>query len=157
MDKKLIILLIVFAFALKACGQSKPENTFTVPAYFNAGFYIGSDPVLHNTWPSGGGSTDWGLIINKPTFYPVDLTVLDTRYKPISYTPTYAGLPDKPAQIDFMTAIPQMSYLPLPQKTTTEIAALSIPTGTIAMVWDKTLNVLKIWNGTTWKVFIAGN
>jgi hypothetical protein len=148
--KKLTILLIVMTFALKACGQT--DQTFTKPVYFNAGFYLGG--TLYNSIPSGG-SNDWNILINKPTFYPVDLAPLDLRYKSITYVPDYSEIKNKPAQMDLNTAIPTLSYLALPQKTTTEISALVIPSGTIAMVWDKTIGALKIWNGTIWKIYIS--
>jgi hypothetical protein len=148
--KKITILLIVFAFALKACAQQE----FDKPVTFNAGFRFSLTGPIITSLP-GSGTNDFNLLINKPAFYPVDLAPLDLRYKPMSFTPTYAALPDKPPTMDLNTAIPSLNYLALPQKTTAEINALVIPVGIIAMVWDKTLGVLKIWNGTIWKIYIA--
>ena len=49
---KLLIGLLLVTFTV-ACGQKK-DDTFTKPMYFPAGIYIGSDPVLHLTWGTGG-------------------------------------------------------------------------------------------------------
>ena len=50
-----------------------------------------------------------------------------------------------------------LPYMLIPQRTTTEINSIVLPAGSVALVWDKTLGVLKIWNGLSWKVYITSN
>jgi hypothetical protein len=86
-----------------------------------------------------------------------DLTVTNPLYKPIGWFPTWDEVTAKPATLELSVAIEQLGYLPVPQKTTTEINVLVIPTNTRALVYDRTLEVLKIWNGTLWKIFPTTN
>jgi hypothetical protein len=156
--------------ALTACCQADKE--FTYPPKFNAGFYLNG--ILYTT--ISGGSTDWSQITNKPLTYPPSAHNHDLLYKPFNYVPTWAEITGKPAtfppsphtqdwstitgkpvEIELIDELALLPYTPLVQKTTTEINALIIPSGTVAMVWDKTLGVLKIWNGTVWKSIITGN
>jgi hypothetical protein len=148
--KKTILLIIAIAFTLKACGQI--DQTFTKPVYFNAGFYLGG--VLYNTIPSASVA-DWNTMINKPVTFPPSVHNHDLLYKSISYVPTYAEITGKPAEIELIIAIPSLAYLPLPSKTTTEINVLVAPAG--SLVWDKTLGVLKVYNGIIWKLVTMTN
>jgi hypothetical protein len=180
--KNLISILIFMSISLVACGQV--DQTFNKPIYANQGIYY-ADGTFQNTATTGTGVADWNTMINKPSTFPPsahnhDLLYKplsyvptwneitgkpatyapsahnhDLLYKPIAYVPTYAEITGKPAELELNIAIASMSYLPLPQKTTTEINALVIPAGVIAMVWDKTLGVVKIWNGTVWKTIIT--
>jgi hypothetical protein len=211
MEKRMKILvgLLLVTFAV-ACGQA--DKTFTIPVRLNAGFYVGVDPTLYLTLPTGGGGsmvyplagiplstgTAWGTsIVNNsanwntafgwgnhagiyrpiawvPTFAQVTAkpTTLagygitdaslathnhSTLYKAIGWFPTWDEVTAKPATLELSVAIEQLGYLPVPQKTTAEINALVIPTGTRALVYDRTLEVLKIWNGTLWKIFPTTN
>jgi len=179
--KKLLILFVFLLTTLVACCQT--DQTFDKPVYFNSGFYLNG--VFYSTIPTGGGVADWNTMINKPATFPpsthahdllykplayvptwTEITGKpstyppathnhDLLYKPITYVPTYTEITGKPPEMELITAIPGLSYLPLPQKTTAEINALVIPVGVIAMVWDKTLGVVKIWNGTIWKTYIT--
>jgi hypothetical protein len=182
--KTLISIIILLSLGLTACCQT--DQTFVKPIYANGGIYF-SDGSFMSTALTGTGVADWNTMINKPSTFPPsahnhDLLYKplnyvptwneitgkpatfapsahnhDLLYKPIAYVPTYAEITGKPAELELNIAIASMSYLPLPQKTTTEITALVIPAGVIAMVWDKTLGVVKLWNGTVWKVVITGN
>jgi hypothetical protein len=76
-------------------------------------------------------------------------------YKPITYVPAWTEITGKPTEIELINELPLLPYTPLVQKTTAEITATVVPAGTVAMVWDKTLGVLKVWNGTIWKTYIA--
>jgi len=78
----------------------------------------------------------------------------DLLYKPISYVATYAGLPDKPESVELADAILSLQGIKLPVLTTTQINALTPVVG--LLVYDSTLNVLKIYVGT-WKVIITAN
>jgi hypothetical protein len=194
---KILVGLLLVTFAV-ACGQA--DKTFTVPVRLNAGFYVGADPNLYLTLPSGGVA-DWNTLLNKPTLFdgtwasltgkpltfapsahnhdalyrPIgyvpswaevtgkptvfapDLTVTNPLYKPTGWFPTWDEVTAKPATLELSIAIEQLGYLPVPQKTTTEISVLVIPTNTRALVYDRTLEVLKIWNGTLWKIFPTTN
>lgn len=62
----------------------------------------------------------------------------------------WANITGKPEDIQLGDALKQLDYLPIPEKTTIEISAMKM-TG-IALVKDKTLGVLKYWNGSTWLI-----
>jgi hypothetical protein len=75
-------------------------------------------------------------------------------YRPVSYVPSWTEITGKPDQVDLSTAISSLQFLLIPKLTTVQIAALSSPVaGTF--VYDVTLNVLKIYNGTVWKTLIT--
>jgi len=92
---KLTIGLFVIMFAV-ACGQA--DKTFTVPVRMNAGFYVGADPNLYLTLPSGGVA-DWNTILNKPSVFAPDLAVTNPLYKPIEWVPTFAQVTSKPTTL----------------------------------------------------------
>ena len=169
--KKLLILLPLLLISMVACCQADKE--FTYPPKFNAGFYLNG--ILYTTMPTGG-TADWNTLLNKPATFPPATHDHISLYKPITYVPTWAELTGKPAtfppaahthayntitgtppEFELINELPLMAYTPLVQKTTAEINALVIPSGTVAMVWDKTLGVLKIYNGSVWKSIITGN
>jgi hypothetical protein len=175
---KLTVILILVTFAVAFC---QPDKTFTVPVRLNAGVYIGTDTELHMTWPSGSGSTAWSAITGKPTTlagYGISDAALAnhnhiTLYKAIGYVPTwaeitgkptfatvatsgsYVDLLNKPPEIELQDAISSMNVIVIPKKTTAEIAAMTPTAG--SFVYDVTLNVLKIGNGSVFKVLITAN
>lgn len=168
--KRLTVIFFFMLIALTACGQA--DQTFNKPIYANAGIYF-LDGTFLNTALSGG-SVNWDAIIGKPATYPPATHNHDLLYKPFNYVPTWAeitGKPStfppaphltawtditgKPTEIELINEIPQLAYLPLPQKTTAEINATVVPAGTIAMIWDKTLGVVKLWSGSQWKTIIT--
>lgn len=160
-----ILLLVTFAFA---CGQ-KADDTFTKPIHFPQGIYIGTDTELHLTWPTGTGSVTWNDVLEKPLTFTPSAHNHDLLYKAITYTATWAGLPDKPSlfsgkytdltekptEIELQLAISQLDVIVIPKKTTAEIALMTPTAG--SFVYDVTLNVLKIGNGTVFKVLITAN
>jgi hypothetical protein len=148
--KTLISIFMLLALSLTACGQT--DQTFNKPVYLNAGFYVGG--VFYNSIPSGG-AVNWNDILNKPATFPPSAHNHDLLYKPIGYVPSWTEITGKPQETALIDALPLLAYLPLPQKTTAEINALSVPAGVIAMIWDKTLGVLKVWDGTKWKIYIS--
>ena len=113
---KLIFTLLMATFTLAFC---QPDKTFTVPVRLNGGLYIGTDPVLHLTWPTGTGSmvyplagipistgTAWGAsIVNNSVQWNANTTWINTNganavtafswgnhaglYKPITWKPDY--------------------------------------------------------------------
>ncbi len=116
------------------------------------------------TFPPATHSHSWNDITGKPTFATVattgsytDLLNVPQTFTPTPHTHTYDEITDKPVEQELIEAIEYLDYLSLPQKTTTEINALVIPTGKFALVFDKTLGVLKLWNGTTWTIIITSN
>ena len=162
------ILLVTFAVA---CGQ-KADDTFQKPIYFPQGIYIGTDPILHLTWSTGGQTVTWLTLTGKPAVFPPDLTVTNPLYKPIGYVPTwdeltgkpslfsgsYIDLTNKPGEIELGIAISQMRGIIPPRYTTSQIEAL-VPTAAEEglEVYDLTLHVKKYWNGTIWKILPTAN
>jgi len=157
--------------ALIACCQA--DQTFNKPIYANGGIYYG-DGTFQNSASTGTGSVTWDAIIGKPATYPPSTHNHDLLYKSFNYVPTWAEIIGKPAafppsphltawtdvtgkppEIELIDELPLLAYLPLPQKTTAEITATVVPAGTIAMIWDKTLGVIKLWNGNQWKIIIT--
>jgi len=179
--KRLTFILVFFMIAVTACCQT--DQTFVKPIYANAGIYF-LDGTFLNT-AIGGGAVTWDAVLNKPVLFPPTVhshdllykpigyvpswaeitgkpTVFapaahnhDLLYKPITYVPTWTEITNKPVEIELINELPLLAYLPLPQKTTAEINATVVPAGTIAMVWDKTLQVVKLWNGSVWKTIIT--
>jgi hypothetical protein len=170
---KKIVFIFLGLLALSQCGKCQDDKTFT--QNINVVSITYPDHTIQTT--AGVGVVDWASITNKPNFVAL--------YKPINYVPawaeitgkpvlfsgnytdlagkptlfsgSYTDLTNKPAEVDLVTAIPQLPYLGIPSKTTAEINSLVIPAGVIAIVWDKTLGVLKLWNGTIWKIYPTTN
>lgn len=170
--KKLAFVFLLMLITLTACSQD--DHTFKVPVMFQQGFYFGDSTFMNTASTGTGGPVYWNDILNKPATFPPSSHDHNLLYKPIGYIPTWAeisGKPstfpasahthlwseitNKPTEIELINELPQLAYLPLPQKTTVEINALVVPSGTIAMVWDKSLGVIKLWNGTVWKTIIT--
>jgi hypothetical protein len=140
-------------------GGCQDDKTFTKPIHVVSIIY--SDGSTQTT--ANSGVVDWATITNKPNFILL--------FKPIGYIPTwaeitgkptlfsgsYTDLTNKPAEIDLTTAMGNLPYVLIPQRTTTEINAIVLPAGSVALVWDKTIGVLKIWNGVNWKIYITAN
>ncbi len=97
----------------------------------------------------------WASLTGKPFAFPPSSHNHDLLYKTITYVPNYAEIKNKPEEIDLVDVLPLMDYFPLAQKTTDEINTMIIPPATVALVWDKTLGVIKVWNGTNWKTLIT--
>jgi hypothetical protein len=156
--KKLIFSLLGLLVLIQF-GGCQDDKTFTKPIHVVSIIY--SDGSTQTT--ANSGMVDWAAITNKPNFVAL--------YKPIGYVPawaeitgkptlfsgSYADLTNKPAEIDLTTAMGNLPYMMIPSRTTTEINALVVPSGSVALVWDRTLGVLKIWNGTQWKIYITAN
>ena len=102
MKKTIILMALVFVTLAAAC-QSK-DKLFPMPVWLQGGVYIGTDPVLHLTWPTGGGSTAWSAITGKPTtllgYGITDAAALvhnhSALYRPISYVPSWSEVTGKP-------------------------------------------------------------
>lgn len=139
--KKTLFIIIVLAFTLKACGQQE----FNAPVTFNKGFRFSLTGPIYTSIPNSG-VLDWNVILNKPVFSTV------------ATTGDYNDLKNLPQQISLSQAIENMGYLPIPEKTTTEISGMSLPVGKSGIVKDKTLGVYKLWDGTGWsKIVITSN
>jgi hypothetical protein len=139
--KTLTIIFIFLVIAIKACSQ----QTFTKPVDATMGVkYPDGKTQMIAYMGQTGGIADWLTMTNKPATFP-----------PVAHTHSWNDLIETPPELQLINAIPAMTYLPLPQKTTAEINALAIPAGVMAMVWDKSLGYLKVWNGSVWKIYIA--
>jgi len=137
---KLILVLLVTTFAVAFCQSDK---VFKEVVTFEKGFRFTATGVIQ-TVPYTGGATlvYWTDIIGKPA-----------TYSPAAHTHAWTEITDKPDEVELQTAISQMSVLVIPKKTTVEITAMTPAAG--SFVYDVTLNVLKIGNGTVWKTLIT--
>lgn len=146
--KRTVLILFAAMLSLTACSQD--DKVFKEVATFEKGFnFVKNGPVQTNPFTGVGGVVDWNTIINKPNY--------DLLYKPIEYKPDWNEIQNKPQEENLVDVLATLAYTPLVQKTTIEITALVIPAGVVAMVWDKTLKVLKVWDGTKWKTIITNN
>jgi len=149
---KISVLLLFVTFTLAYC---QPDKTFTEVVTFEKGFRfnVPGEIQLLPYLGGSGGVVNWTDVLNKPLVFAPDLSITNLLYKPISYTPTYAELLDKPGEIELQEAISQLSGIKLPVLTTVQIDALTTEAGTL--VYDATLNVLKINTGNLWKILIT--
>lgn len=169
--KRLYVILGLLMIALTACCQS--DQTFNKPIYANYGIYFG-DGTFQNSASSGSGSVTWDAIIGKPaTFLPsthnhdaiykaigyvpswVEITGKPLTFPPSAHTHLWTDITDRPEDIELVDCISKIQYIEPHAYTTTEINALVIPVGKLVIVVDKTLGVLKFYNGTKWKTLIA--
>jgi hypothetical protein len=180
MKRTIILLALVFVTLAAAC-QPK-DKVFPTPIWLNGGFYVGTDPVLHLTLPSGGGgSTAFSAITGKPTTlagYGITDAALATHnhsalYKPIAWFPTYSevtgkpilhivatsgsynDLKDVPAFMELKEALPTLPGIKLPVLTQAQINAL-VPVEGLEVV-NKTDTVLQIFLGGRWKIIPTTN
>jgi len=145
---KMKLTIIFFLLTLIACGQD--DSTFTKIVTFEKGFRVGTSEEIQLT-PFLGSTSDmvlWDDIPDKPLVFPPDLTVTDARYKAIDWQPEGIFLDDY---------LDQLGYLPIPRKTTEEIEAKILPDDKAGIVFDKTLEVYKIWKKTGWKIISIVN
>ena len=179
--KKVFFVFALLALALTACPQ-KADQTFDAPVLFQKSVTIQDTLFLKDgtfllTAPAGGevGDVYWNDILSKPSLFPPAVHSHDLLYKPIGYVPSWgevtvkpttfppaahttawAEITDKPEPIELSEALPQLDFLQPPQKTTAEIDALVMPSGSEgAEIWDKTLGVKKMWSGSVWKILIT--
>jgi hypothetical protein len=99
-----------------------------------------------------GGTADWLTLPNKPLTFPPSVHNHDALYRPITWNPNWVDIVDRPQQVSLEQALESMGYLPIPQRTTTEINAIVVPADKSGIVLDKTLGVYKLWNSVsqTW-------
>jgi hypothetical protein len=161
---KLILILLLVTFAVAFC---QPDKDFNAIVTFNKGFRFSPAGTIYTSLPAGGVA-DWNTMINKPSVFTPATHDHNSLYKAIGYVPTYAeitgkptlfsgsytDLTNKPESIELADAILSMSGIKLPVLTTTQINALTPVVG--LLVYDSTLNVLKIYVGT-WKIVITAN
>lgn len=141
--KKLLFIAIVFSFGVLACGQVPP---FEKVVQFNAGFKFGPNGQVYTSLPTMG-NLDWVNITNKPL-----------TFAPAAHRHNWSDLDNLPVLIDLQSAIETLGYLPVPQKSTTELASVILPAGKSGIVYDKTLKVYKLWDGQGWlKIVITNN
>jgi hypothetical protein len=172
---KLVLMLLVVTFTI-ACGQKK-DDTFSKPMYFPQGIYIGIDPVLHLTWPTGGSTiypsagiplstgTAWGTsIVNNSSAWNTAVTEAHTAflygphaglYKLLNAKVDYVTeVINKPAEVELSTAILQVPVL-FEVLTQIQINALTPVKGKVVI--NSTDNVMQWYNGVKWIVFATTN
>jgi len=163
--KKMKLILGLLLLTLVACAQ---DQTFEKIIIAKKGIQFGDGTQLL-TAPTGSGSVTWDAILNKPLTFPPATHDHNALYKPIGYVPTWAEITSKPltfaptahthtsadvtGTVELATAISQMQGVKLPVLTTAQINALAPVAG--LLVYDSSLNVLKIGNGTLWKIIIT--
>lgn len=141
--KRIILISLFFAIALMACPQ-KLEQTFDELILVNKGIMF-ADKSVQTTAFKGSGVADWLTMLNKPLSFTPAIHNHDALYKPITY---------EPASVTLAEAVTELGYLPIPERTTAEINALVVPKTVKALTYDKTLGVLKFWDGLKWNVVI---
>ena len=138
---KKILILIGFLF-LTLQGGCQEDKTFKEQITVMKGIKFG-DGSIQLTAPAAGQTVTWETLTGKPsTFAPAAHT---HDYKDIS------GIPET----DLLSAIASLQVLIIPKLTTEQITALTPTAG--SLVYDISLNVLKIGNGTVWKLIITAN
>ena len=135
-----ILLIIVFAFSLKACAQQE----FNVPATFNAGFRFSLTGPIYTSLPNSG-TPDWNTILNKPAF------------STIATSGDYNDLKNLPQQIALSQAIKNLGYLPIPGQPTSALSSIIPPTGSGGIIYDTTAKCYKLWDGTQWSKVVITN
>lgn len=146
--KKLFTLTVFMAITLIVCGQK--SQTFDRVVTFNAGFRFTETGTVYTSMPA---SADWNTLLNKPAVFIPDLSITNPLYKPISYSPTWDEITGKPQEQELSSALSQLNGIRLPVLTTAQINALPPQMG--LLVYDSSLNVLKIHNGVEWKIIIT--
>jgi len=96
--KKTFLILTLFV-AVMAANCQKKDQTFDVPVWLKGGFYIGTDPTLHLTFPSGTGTVTWDGVLDKPTLFPPSAHNHDALYRAITWVPTFAQVTSKPTTL----------------------------------------------------------
>jgi hypothetical protein len=94
----------------------------------------------------------WTSLTGKPSLFSG--SYLDLTNKPLLFSGSYTDLTNTPQSIELADAILSLQGIKLPVLTTVQINALTPVVG--LLVYDSTLNVLKIYTGT-WKTIITGN
>jgi len=143
MVKMRFIIALLLIIVLANCQDDKK---FKVRVTFEKGLTTSdvtfSDGTKMTTASTGVGSVSWESILNKPSFATV------------ATTGSYNDLKDKPAEVNLAEAIPTLPGIRIPVMTTTQINGLTgVVSGTL--VYDGTLNVLKIYVSGTWKTIIT--
>jgi hypothetical protein len=149
---RLLVVLLIATFSVVYC---QPDKEFKEVVTFEKGFNFVKDGQVQ-TMPFTGSSSDvtWETLAGKPLVFPPDLNVTNPLYRSASWLPTWDDVQDKPEEIELVEAILSMQGVRLPVLTTVQIDALSPAVGTL--VYDNTLNVLKIYTGQ-WKIIITSN
>jgi hypothetical protein len=96
---KKTLLTIVLVMAVLAANCQKKDQTFDVPVWFKAGFYLGADPTLYLTLPSGTGTVTWDGVLDKPLTFAPSAHNHDALYRAITWVPTFAQVTSKPTTL----------------------------------------------------------
>lgn len=85
----------------------------------------------------------------------------DVSGKPTTFTPTAhthdfnTEITNKPPEQDLVDALASLDYLPIPERTTTQINAIVMPAGRSGIVKDITLNAYKVYKNGVWAIVIT--
>lgn len=138
--KKIYLIAIGFFLLTLQGGCQEPDHDFKVPIY-----------VVKIVFPDGSEMSSavtntaltWETLPGKPL-----------TFSPASHTHTVAEITDM-ASVELQTALSALNVMIIDKLTTTQINALTPTAGRI--VFDTTLGVLKLGNGTVWKTLITSN
>jgi hypothetical protein len=155
--KKMKLIFGLFLITILTYCQDK---VFKETVTFEKGFNFSINGVIQNLPYTGSATTqvEWLEILNRPLTFTPSLhshTWLDIIDPPKLFSGSYEDLTDKPSEIELQDAISQLDVLILPKMGTTEINSKQPLEG--YLVWDKDLKVLKVGNGTIWKIIITAN
>jgi hypothetical protein len=169
--KKITIILIIIVMPFIVMAQTYRDNTinnrFTGYNLFTKYIKLNS-VVLDDATITNAKNTYTTVVNNKSNWDGVyNLVNANKSNWSNAYTMIYAGKSNWDSAyaqstrlmiqlnntITLSDAIDDLQYLPIPMLTTTQINALT-PTRVI-IVYDKTLNTLKLYNGSSWKTLIA--
>lgn len=167
--KKLAILLGLMMLTLQ--GGCQEDKIFKEQITVEKGIKFG-DGTIQLTAPTGSQTVTWETLTGKPATFPPSTHNHNTLYRPITYVPawaevtskpatfppathghSYTEITDKPSTVELQAAIASMNVILIPKLTTAQINALAPVAGTL--VYDTSLNVLKIANGSVWKTLIT--
>jgi hypothetical protein len=142
--KKLILISVFIVLAIMACGQSVSQ-TFNKIIWVKQGIKFG-DNTIQTTAATGTGLISWDVITGKPVSFP-----------PIIHTHDYSEIINTPETTALKDAILELQGIAIPKFTTGQIDSLFISVVPVEglMVYDKTLHVMKFYNGTEWKIIIT--
>lgn len=142
--RKIAFLLILALFTLE--GGCQEDKTFKQVVTFEKGFRFSEGGQIQTLPFMGGtvGDITWESITGKPTVFP-----------PATHQHSYNDLTEKPTTVEFLDVLKQLNVLFIEKLTTAQINAREPEAG--LLVYDTSLGVLKMGNGTAWKTLITGN
>lgn len=138
--KKLIGLFLLAFLTLE--GGCQEDKVFKEMVTFEKGFnFVKGGPAQNMPFTGTGAAVTWETLTGKPLTFPSS-----------AHTHTIGEVTGIP-EVDLLSAIASLQVLIIPKLTTDQIASLTPTAG--SLVYDTSLNVLKIGSGVTWKTIIT--